>query len=227
MGWAGPRNAPWGPRFVGHRAQTNRRHVSGRYRGAETNDVRNIDCPGVSWMNPIITDFMRALHEDHMKPHGYTKRRFVYSRAMEGYVERVRLKGSPWNDPERPWRFAVDFGIEFDGLSVEDAEFPNTHAFAGLEEIVADASGDYALRHRLSGDLASRLMDRLDPGRQAVRVADVRALRQELAAHIAMASAAVRLARDRIRRACENGDYCDRRLAIVRAVAVRPADDVH
>ena len=47
------------------------------------------------------------------------------------------------------------------------------------------------MRHKPSRDLGSALMDRLDPGRQAVRVEDQGVLMQEIAAHLDLASARI------------------------------------
>jgi hypothetical protein len=176
-------------------------------------------------MNSIITTFMSALQKDYLKKRGYTKKRFVYSREMDGYTERVRLKGSPWNHPERPWTFSIDFGFEIAGHPSIATDFPNTHTHAAIEEIVRDATGDYALQHNPSITLASQVMDRINPARQEVRVSDVNELLGEIASHIDEASKTVYAVREDVVRLCLSDSFHDRYFAIVRAIEKSRAID--
>ena len=170
-------------------------------------------------MNSIVSSFMSELHLSYMKVRGYKKSRFTYSRDMGGYVERVRLKGSPWNSADRPWSFVVEIGVEFASLPKStDRNFPDTHTYAAIEHIVADAYGQYELQHNPSAGLAQQIMDRVEPSRQAVRVADQAQLREEIAGHIALASNILLKYEVPIRTFCASSDYLDRRLAIRRAL---------
>ena len=169
-------------------------------------------------MNDIVSAFMSLLHKEYLKPRGYTKKGFVFSRSMDGYTERVRLKGSPWNHPERPWSFGIDFGVEIIGVPSTNREFPHTHTHAALERIVKDASGSYALRHNPSLTLAAQVMDRLDPSRQQVRIPDQTQLLGEIADHIEQASAIVFAVSAAVERHCLSGEFIDRHLAIVNAL---------
>ena len=170
-------------------------------------------------MNSIVSSFMSELHVGYMKARGYKKSRFTYSRDMGGYVERVRLKGSPWNFAGRPWSFVVEIGVEFANLPKStDLNFPNTHTYAAIEHIVADASGQYGLQHNPSAGLAEQIMDRVEPSRQAVRVADQAQLREEIAGHIALASNVLLEYEVPMKAFCASSDYFDRRLAIRRAL---------
>lgn len=170
-------------------------------------------------MNDIISTFMSALQKEYLKKQGYTKKRFTYSRLMDGYTERVRLRGSPWNHPERPWSFSIDFGVEIEGHPSTELEFPHTHTHAALERIVKSATGDYAIQHNPSLNLAAQIMDRLDPLRQQVRVPDQSKLLAEIAFHIEQASEMVNAVRDEVQRLCLSDSFDDRRFAIVKALA--------
>jgi hypothetical protein len=167
----------------------------------------------------VVSSFMSRFHREQMKPRGYTKQRFVFSRRRDGYVERVRLQGSRWNHDQRPWRFSIEIGVEFDGLLTTSVGFPHTHLHGLLEEIVPEASGDYALRHQLSRDLGSALMDRLDPGRQEVRVADEGELMREIAAHLDLASARIGAAQVELFRRASAPDWGERCLAMREVLA--------
>ena len=169
-------------------------------------------------MNTVVTSFMSRLQKEYLKARGYTKQRFTYSRQMDGYVERIRLRGSSWNYPERPWSFHIDLGVKLDGYPTSDRSFPHTHTNASLHLIVKDATGDYSLRHNPSVGLGAQIMDRLDPSRQEVRVPDQSELLAEVACHIAQASEAVQSAKDEVRRLCLSDDFSDRHFAIVRAI---------
>jgi len=175
-------------------------------------------------MNTIVTAFMSELHKAYLHGRGYTKKRFVYSRPMKGYTEHVRLKGSQWNHPDRPWSFNVEFGVEIEGHPATSREFPHTHTHAALQEIVKDATGDYAIRHRPGSSLPQQIMDRVAPLRQQVRVPDQSALLAELALHIEQASGLVFACRDEVRRLCLSEDFHDRLFAITRATAAGPGD---
>ena len=173
-------------------------------------------------MNDIVAAFMSALHKEYLKGRGYTKKRFVYSRPMKGYTEHVRLKGSPWNYPDRPWSFIVEFGVEVEGYPTTSREFPNTHTHAALQEIVKDATGDYAIQHNPSSSLSEQIMDRVAPLRQQVRVPERSELLAELALHIERASEVVCACRDEVIRLCLSEDFYDRMFAITKATACKP-----
>jgi hypothetical protein len=168
--------------------------------------------------SPVVSSFMSRFHREHMKPRGYAKQRHVFSRPLDGYVERVRLQGSRWNHDERPWRFTVEIGVAFDGLPSADLGFPGTHLHALLEEIVPDASGDYSLRHRPSGDLASIVMDRLVPARQQVRLENEDVLMTEIAGHLEVASSRIHQWRAELKLRAQSKDAWDRQLAMVQIV---------
>ena len=173
-------------------------------------------------MNSIVTSFMSELHARHMKARGYKKTRFTYSRDRGSYVERVRLKGSPWNSAERPWSLEVELGVEFADLpKSSDLNFPNTHTYSAIEHIVDVASGQYSLQHSPIAGLAGQIMDRIEPSRQAVRVADPAQLRDEIAAHVELASDVLLRHQTQIRSFCGSSDYFDRRLAISRALGLQ------
>jgi hypothetical protein len=66
---------------------------------------------------------------------------------MEGYIERVQFQGSSWNDANHPWRFYINFGVEFSDLPARSPchDFPATHCWTRIEYLVAHAPKQFDL----------------------------------------------------------------------------------
>ncbi len=121
-------------------------------------------------MQDYVREFFSRLHVTHLKGRGYKKVRHTFSRPMDGYAERIQFQGSAWNDSNGPWRFYINFGIEFHDLpSVERRDFPATHCWTRIEHISADAPSEYDLSVENSADLASRVAFYLESGSRHVQ----------------------------------------------------------
>ena len=96
-------------------------------------------------MRESVKAFFTGLHREHMKPRGYTKQRHTFSRDVAGYTERVQFQGSDWNNAESPWRFYINFGVQFADIvrRTPDRDFPQTHCWTRIEHIVPDAPKQY------------------------------------------------------------------------------------
>ena len=98
-------------------------------------------------MLDFVEPFFRRLHREHLKPRGYTKVRRTFSRDMQAYIERVQFQGSSWNDANSPWRFYINFGLQFRELQERSParDFPQTHCWTRIEHLVPDAPQEYDL----------------------------------------------------------------------------------
>ena len=96
-------------------------------------------------MREFVKAFFSLLHREHLKPSGYRKLRHTFSREMSEYTEHVQFQGSSWNDAASPWRFYINFGVQFAGVSprTPDRDFPDTHCWTRIEHIVPDALSQY------------------------------------------------------------------------------------
>lgn len=121
-------------------------------------------------MRDAVTQFFTKLHREHLKPHGYKKIRHTFSREMEGYVERIQFQGSTWNDAESPWRFFINFGVEFANLSPRNPcrDFPGTHCWTRIEHIVTAAPKHHDLPDAGTEELATELAGYLDSASRQV-----------------------------------------------------------
>lgn len=123
-------------------------------------------------MRDSVTQFFSSLHREHLKAQGYKKVRHTFSRALDGFVERIQFQGSDWNDADSPWRFYINFGVEFSDLPPRTPcrDFPATHCWTRIEHIVPDAPKQYDLPDASTAAFAGELAGYLDcASRQVAR----------------------------------------------------------
>jgi hypothetical protein len=111
-------------------------------------------------MQNEVEAFFSDLQRDHLKAMGFKKVRHTFSRARPGFTERIQFQGSSWNDPERPWTFYLNYGIQFHGVPprTSDRDLPGTHCLTRIGWLVPGAPKDFALsgdRDELKRRLAS------------------------------------------------------------------------
>lgn len=96
-------------------------------------------------MREDVENFFSRLQTVRFKPLGYKKQRHTFSRDGSGFTERVQFQGSAWNDRNRPWRFYVNFGIQFHGLAPRnpDRDLPGTHCWARIDHLVPGAPKEF------------------------------------------------------------------------------------
>ena len=114
-------------------------------------------------MHESVERFFSQLHGDYLKPLGYKKHRHTFVRELDGFTERVQFQGSSWNDNESPWRFYVNFGIQFHGLPPQapDRDLPATHCWTRIDSIIVDAPKESNLTG-VDDDLARNIALLLD-----------------------------------------------------------------
>jgi len=112
-----------------------------------------------SEMEAFVKNFFSVLHRDHLKPRGYTKERFTFSRDAGEFVERVQFQGSQWNSAGEPWQFYINVGVQFKDLPPRspDRDFPRTHAWSRIENIVPGIPAKYQVSPTTVAALASEL----------------------------------------------------------------------
>ena len=123
-------------------------------------------------MRDSVTEFFSSLQREHLKVRGYKKVRHTFSRNMGGYTERIQVQGSSWNDSDSPWRFYINFGVEFPDLPPRSPcrDFPATHCWTRIEHIVPDAPNQYDLPDTRTAEFAGELAGYLDcASRQVAR----------------------------------------------------------
>lgn len=98
-------------------------------------------------MRESAKEFFSRLHQIHLKPRGYKKVRQTFSRSIGGYTERVQFQGSAFNDASHPCRFYINFGVAFHSIRarVPCRDFPETHCWTRIEEMVRRAPSQYDL----------------------------------------------------------------------------------
>ena|SRR5207245_1692844 len=130
-------------------------------------------------MRESVKDFFAALHRVYLKPRAYRKVRHTFSREMDAYTERVQFQGSSWNDSTSPWRFYINFGVEFHNLPPRFPcrDFPNTHCWTRIEGIVPSAPAQYDLPGRRFEDFSAEIAGYLETASQRVsrRIGRIRA----------------------------------------------------
>jgi Domain of unknown function (DUF4304) len=114
-------------------------------------------------MSDSAEAFLTQLHRDQLKALGFGKKRHTFSRACDGYTERFQVQGSAWNDATHPWRFYVNVGVEFDDVHPRSParDFPGTHCWTRLEELVPRAPADFDLVLGQESELATDLIELL------------------------------------------------------------------
>lgn len=106
-----------------------------------------------------VNAFLRVLHQKYLKPLGYTKTRHTFTRVFDEYTERIQIQGSAWNEAKGPWTFYVNFGIAFHDLPPRTPcrDFPGTHIWWRVQDLVPRCPAQYKFSHRNSGALAEPL----------------------------------------------------------------------
>lgn len=76
---------------------------------------------------------------------------------MGSYTEHIQFQGSAWNDSNLPWRFYINFGVEFHDLPPRNPcrDFPATHCWTRIEALIPDAAAEYDLPQTVSPDFAA------------------------------------------------------------------------
>ncbi len=123
-------------------------------------------------MRDSVTQFFSSLQWEHLKARGYKKVRHTFSRDMDGYTERIKFQGSSWNDSHSPWRFYINFGVEFPDLPPRTScrDFPAAHCWTRIERIVPDAPKQYDLPDTDTAEFVTALAGYLDcASRQVAR----------------------------------------------------------
>ena len=114
-------------------------------------------------MNASVREFFSSLHREHLKRRGYTKTRHTFSRDMGSYTERIQIQGSAWNDSKSPWRFYINFGVEFHDLPPRTPcrDFPATHCWTRIDSLTPSAAAEYDLPQMVKPDFATKIADSL------------------------------------------------------------------
>lgn len=115
-------------------------------------------------MQEFVKVFFSSLHREYLKPRGYKKVRFTFSRDMNGYIERIQFQGSSWNASTGPWRFYINFGIEFPDIpfDVPNLGFPGTHCRARIEHIATTSPSEFDLPANCDAELAQKIVEYVD-----------------------------------------------------------------
>ena len=121
-------------------------------------------------MNEAVKDFFSSLHREHLKPRGYTKTRHTFSRDMGNYTERIQFQGSAWNDSNSPWRFYINFGVEFHDLPPRTPcrDFPATHCWTRIPAVTPSGAAEYDLPQSVPPDFAAQIAASLQHGSEHV-----------------------------------------------------------
>jgi hypothetical protein len=121
-------------------------------------------------MNKSVNEFFSSLHRENLKPRGYTKIRHTFSRSMGSYTERIQFQGSAWNDSNSPWRFYINFGVEFYDLSPRDPcrDFSATHCWTRLDTLLPSAAKEYDLPDPVPPAFATEIAGLLQQGSDRV-----------------------------------------------------------
>lgn len=106
----------------------------------------------------IASKFFSDLHRLHLKAKGYRKQRHTFTRDHPDFTERVQFQGSAWNSSGSPWRFYINFGVQFRSLPprLPDRDLPGTHCWTRIESLVPEAPAEFELasqHDKLSVDL--------------------------------------------------------------------------
>lgn len=109
-------------------------------------------------MAPYVKEFFSSLHNTYLKPAGYSKERFTFSRDAGAYIERVQFQGSTWNAAGESWRFYINVGLQFKDIPPRspDRDFPRTHVWERIGNIV-DAPSQFDISVESATILASEV----------------------------------------------------------------------
>lgn len=109
-------------------------------------------------MDPFVKEFFSSLHSAYLKPSGYSKERFTFSRDVGAYIERIQFRGSAWNSAGEPWRCYINVGLQFKDIPPRspDRDFPRTHAWGRIESIV-DAPPQFDISTESAAALAPEI----------------------------------------------------------------------
>jgi hypothetical protein len=112
-------------------------------------------------MKTIGDTFVAELHNGHLKPIGFRKRRHTFVRYQDGYAEHYQIQGSAWNNPSTSWICYLNCGISFEGLPPRspDKDFPRTHAWMRSGVFVRDARPQYDVTVENSEVTAKEIAD--------------------------------------------------------------------
>ena len=103
-------------------------------------------------------------------PRGYKKVRHTFSRDVGTHTERIQFQGSAFNHSSRPWRFYINFGVEFHDLpAIERRDFPGTHWVTRIETIVLDLPNHFDLFEQGADDFADKIATYLEIGSRNVK----------------------------------------------------------
>ncbi len=134
-------------------------------------------------MRDSAKEFFSHLHKTHLKPHGYTKLRHIFSRDMGSYTERVQFQGSNWSDPNCPLRFYINFGVEFHDLPPRSPckDLPGTHCWTRIRHIAQNAPSHFDLPDNETSAFAAEIAAYLDYSSQqvAVKIPQIRKIYDE------------------------------------------------
>jgi len=95
---------------------------------------------------PEVKDFFSRLHAEVLKPQGFTKNRWTFTKKYEGYSLAFQFQGSNWNSADEPWRFYINTGIQFADLPrrTPDKDFPRIHSWTRVgNSLSASAEQQY------------------------------------------------------------------------------------
>ena len=121
-------------------------------------------------MRSPVTEFLSVLQHEHLAARGFKRARHTFSRPRDGYVERIQFQGRAWNNANGSWHFYVNFGVEFADLPSRGSarDFPATHCWARIEDIVPDAPQRYDARRKSAGKCAAEIAGYVDRASRAV-----------------------------------------------------------
>jgi hypothetical protein len=121
-------------------------------------------------MQDYVKEFFSHLHNEYLKARGYKKVRHTFSRDFGTYTERIQFQGSAWNDSSSPWRFYINFGVEFhDVPAIERRDFPGTHCWTRIQVVALDAPSEFDLSERDTAGFASKIAFYLESGSRHVK----------------------------------------------------------
>jgi hypothetical protein len=92
-------------------------------------------------VSDVLSTFFSQLHREHLKPRGFKKERYTFTRDAGAYVERLNFQRSAWSSAAEK-RFYINVGIWFPEYAHDTSGsgyFSGNHWATRVESLVPEA----------------------------------------------------------------------------------------
>ena len=92
-------------------------------------------------MSDVLSSLFSQLHREHLKPRGFKKERYTFTRDTGRYLERFNFQGSAWSSSAQK-RFYINVGVWFPEYADDTSGscyFSGNHWATRIERLVPEA----------------------------------------------------------------------------------------